>query len=603
MAVGRGTAVLVTVGLFLGAAQTAGAAVRSEYIAQPLALQGTLRVESDAADSIVVACVGARVEVNGAAPDTGPLECSRPTRIEVVGGPGDNRIDLGGITPAQSAGTYRGVAASATVDGGAGDDTIVGAAGGYVRIAGGAGNDWMQGRGGLDTYVFAPAPAPERDTIVEPVDPECDDSYVETNQPGRSSWTVVWDAVDFSALESDDSLTLDERAPEGQLASHRNRTVFSPRSSQGVAIEAVMAGPGNDRVTAHCMAVGSAGNDLLAGAGRAGSLLLGGLGDDSVTGGRGPDRLEGGAGADRIGGGAGEDGLVGESGDDTLHGGADGDVYLFGAADSAQSDLVGEASGPGLDVLSFDFGGGSRLTADLSRSSGVLARAQGFELRAEPGAARFFEGLVGTRGNDRLIGHDGRNHFWSGGGTDLVAGRRGNDVYHVDWSGLMPYWAYSWGEVWFGPFDRGSEAGRSVWTFAEIRRSRLRILETARGGFDTVNVSVRWLARTDGGVAVSGQVESGVRADLGAPVWIVDGGRVGALSARRGGARHLEGLRGTARHDGLFGNAAGNTIAGLGGPDRVFAGRGNDLCVNGIRPSDRDFLRGCERVRRQDPER
>jgi hypothetical protein len=569
-------------------------------------MQGTLLVESDAADSIVVSCLGGRVDVNGAPPDTGPLECSRANRIEVVGGPGDNRIDLSAIAPAQSFGTFRGVAAYASIDGRAGNDVIVGASGGLVRLVGGAGSDWLRGQAdAIDTYLFGPAAAPERDTIVEPATSDCDPSYDETNQPGRSSWTVPWDAIDFGLLAADDPLIYDERAPDGVLASHRNRIVLGARQRPGplVTIEAVRAGPGDDRLTSYCWAIGGAGNDLVAATGSDGALLLGGFGDDRLTGGPGPDRLFGAGGVDEIDGGGGADSLVGSGGDDHLRGGPDGDVYLFGAFDGSQADVVGEGSGSGVDVLSFDFGADAPVRADLSTRSPIVARARGFQLRAGPGTARFFEGLVGTKANDQLTGHVGSNHFWSGGGTDLVAGLRGNDVYHVDWTASMPYGVYAWGEVWHGPFDEVAPAGRSVWTIRRTPRSRLRILEFARGGFDTVNIAERWLSHMSGGYRLEGQIRSGVRASLSAPLWIVDAGRVGAMSAKPRGSRHLEGLRGTPLPDELVGNASSNVLEGRQDHDRVLAGSGKDLCLTALRARDRDFLRGCERTRRADPDR
>jgi Ca2+-binding RTX toxin-like protein len=606
MAVGRGAALLVTVGLFLAVAPAIEAAVRSAYVAASFAMQGTLRVESDEADSIVASCIGGRVQINGAPPDTGPLECFRANRIEIVGGPGDNRIDLSAIAPAQSFVIVRGVAAYATIEGRAGNDVIVGPSSGLVRLVGGAGSDWLQGQSdSIDTYIFGPAAASERDTIVEPATSDCDPSYGETNQPGRSNWTVPWDAVDFSDLTVDDRLIFDERAPNGVLASHRNRFVLSarPRPGTSVTIEAVRAGPADDRLTASCMAVGGEGNDVVAAAGADGALLIGGIGDDKLTGGRGPDRLYGASGVDDIDGGAGADVLVGARGNDLLTGGRDGDVYLFGAVDSSQEDVVREASGSGNDVLSFDFEADAPVVADLSTRSPVVARARGFQLRAEPGTARFIEGLIGTKGNDHLTGNDGSNHFWSGGGTDLVAGRRGNDVYHVDWTASMPFAVYDWGEVWVGPFNEVAPAGRSIRTVRKTPRSRLRIQESARSGLDTVNVAERWFSHVSGRYRLEGQIKSGVRADLSAPVWIVNAGRVGALTAKRGGSRHLEGLRGTAFPDKLIGNAAANILEGRQDHDRLLAGSGKDLCVTALTSRDRDVLSGCERTRRADPDR
>jgi Ca2+-binding RTX toxin-like protein len=564
-------------GLLLHGA-SAAAAVRSFYTPQPSFPQGTLRVESDADDPIVVACVGGRVEVNGEPPGTGPLECWRANRIEAIGGPGANRIDLGGIAPAQALGVGRGVAAFAVAAGGAGDDVIQGASGGFSLIVGGSGNDWLQGHArAINSYVFDAAETPERDTIVDPPTGRCDPSYFDSNRGGTSYWTVPWDALDFRSLRADDPVAVDTRALSGIVASHRNRLVFAA-GGLGIGVQAVAGGAGDDRIGFVCMAVGGDGDDMLAGTGTEGDLLLGGSGRDQLAGGGGPDHLNGGGGADELNGDAGEDALVGAGSNDVLRGGADGDVYLWTSSDGVQTDSVVETATRGGDTLFFGLAATTPVAVDLASRSGIIARANDLEVRASLETARLLEGIVGGRGNDRLLGNDRRNMFWSGGGTDLAVGRRGNDTYYVDWTATMPYGAYAWGEFWAGPFER-VETG---WPqFGPIPRSYLRVHETRGGGFDTVD-----LAHGDAGI------NRGVRADLNARRWVVRAGKLGLLSARDGGARNLEGLRGTDFRDTLIGNAAGNLLEGRSGLDRVLGGPGRDVCIR----RDGDFFRSCERI-------
>ena len=549
----------------------AHAAVRSSFSAPPTMLpsgHGTLRVESDAADPILLACIGDRVLVNGAHPDTGPLPCSLANRIEVRGGPGDNRIDLGGFAPAQLP-ELKGVSAYASIDAGPGDDVVIGPTGGLVTLVGGPGSDHLSG-GAFDTYVFGAADSPERDTIVEPATDRCDPTYSQTDRLGVSYWTVPWDALDFRSLGADDPVTVEQPAREGVLAVHRNRTVTVTGTDFGTRFEAIAGGAGADRIGRACMVRGEDGDDVLSG-GPDGDLLIGGLGDDRLVGGDGPDELDGNVGADAIDGGQGADALAGGPGDDVLHGGQGGDTYRFEAREGVQSDRVGEAAGSGVDVLSFDVA--VPVQADLT--AGRLARAGGSTVRAENGTARFFEGVIGGTGDDRMSGNAAANHFWSGGGNDLAEGKGGNDVYHADWSGSMPDAAYDWAGDWFGPFDRGVQSGRSYFTVLETRRSVLRLLERARDGFDTVDLSSRW----------EGQLR-GIRADLSRPLRIAEHPRVAVRSARRFGPRHLEGLRGTEGPDVLVGNAAANRLDG---------NVGRDTCV-AQRKLDR--VRNCERVRR-----
>src|SRR4029078_12413497 len=117
--------------------------------------------------------------------------------------------------PAQRDGIFRGIASSARIDGGAGDDAIVGPTNGFVQLVGGPGSDVMEGRSVVDTYVFGPATDLERDTVVEPVNPGCDPTYFDTIQPTVSWWTVTWDALDFRSLAPNDGVTVDGNAPDG----------------------------------------------------------------------------------------------------------------------------------------------------------------------------------------------------------------------------------------------------------------------------------------------------------------------------------------------------------------------------------------------------
>jgi Ca2+-binding RTX toxin-like protein len=559
--------------------------------------QGTLRIAGDAAnDSIVVGCVGGRVVINGNAPDTGPLECTKPVTIDVKGGAGADSIDLGGIAPAQMNGVFRGVAAYASVDGGEGDDVIVGPAGGLVTIVGGPGNDWLAGRA-IDRYVFDSAVFPERDTIVEPRMYECEPSYFESNRAGLSYWTVPWDSLDFRALGPSEPVLVDEPARTGMLAVHGARTIDFAGTGAGTAIEAIAGGAGPDRIAGACMAVGGAGDDVLQGT-SAGDLLLGGAGDDRLLGGDGPDTLDGGRGVDQLEGEGGEDALAGGEGIDGLTGGDGGDTYLFSAT-TGPNDFVDERKGRGVDVLSFELQADDPVTVDLSAPT-VVARARDLEVTtANPGAGRFLEGVIGGAGDDRLLGHAGRNHFWGGGGSDLAVGRAGDDTYHVDWVGSMPYGAYNWGEVWSGPFDRGSQSFRSVWQGLRTPWSLLRIAEAEHGGFDKVDAAELLLTSSVTASRLEGQLDF-ARVDLSSPDWIIRTEEVAVRSAGRGGARNLEGVRGTSGADVLIGNDANNFLEGRGGPDRLTGRRGIDTCVT---LGDGDRLRGCERVRRTSRDR
>lgn len=451
--------------------------------------QGTLRIESDGSDAISLAWSDGFVAVNGRAPETGPLRCSLASAIDILGGPGNNVITVSGSLPNASFGVFRGISGSTSIRGGAGDDVVIGPTVGFARLEGGLGDDLLEGRA-LDRYVFRSTDNPELDTIVETKSRSCSPSFFDSNQPGLTQWTVPWDAADFTALPASDPVTLDAARPAGILAIHRNRTIRLERPGF-VAIEAVAGGSADDVLLGACMTVGGPGDDRLAG-GKEGDLLLGGPGNDELDGREGPDTLNGGPGNDVLRGGRGADALAGTQGNDSSFGDAGGDVYLFQPAGVAEAELVTEGRTAGVDVLSFALPPDASVTANLAAPRQVVASAPGLIVRTNTDGSQAFEGVIGGAGPDRLNGTGAANHFWSGGGTDLVAGGRGNDVYHIDWAASMPYGAYGyWEEPWGGPFERGISAQRALYD-SEAQAplaSVLQVLEARGGGVDTLEPS------------------------------------------------------------------------------------------------------------------
>jgi Ca2+-binding RTX toxin-like protein len=570
------------------------AAVTSRY--EPLGAsfpQGTLFVASDAADAIAVTCYAGFVVVNGAAPQTGQLACSALNRLNVTGGPGDNRIDVAGITlfPIYP-GASRGITSSATIDGGAGDDVIRGPTRAIVRITGGPGSDRLEGNA-IDRYVFGAAQSPELDTIVERATPWCVPSFADTNQLNLTIWTVAWDALDFGGLAADDGVVVDGTAPAGLLAQHRNRTVRLAGAG-GVALEAIAGGDGGDVIAGGCMVVGNGGDDRLSGTAARGDLVLGGPGADALAGAGSDDVLAGGADGDTLDGGAGADSLFGGPGDDELVGGAGGDAYLFDWSDGAQSDTVAEGRANGVDVLALRFTG--PVVAKLAPEGPTLATAERTTVLGRPGTAGNLEGLIGGTSNDRLTGNAGANHFWSGGGLDLVDGRGGDDTYHVNWLASMPSPAYAyWDSAWFGPFEREVIPAYSPWDEGSI--STLRVLERPQGGRDAIDLVERFAPEGDR-EPIDGGLESGVRVDLSAGRWILRSPELRVESARARGGALLEIVRGSWQADTLIGNAANNELEGRQGADHVDGRAGHDTCLVHERA---DRLRSCERLRDHDP--
>jgi Ca2+-binding RTX toxin-like protein len=587
------------VGLALATAEPSPAAVTARFSSAFPMGQGTLRVASDTSDAITLTCSDGFVVVNGDAPDTGPVRCSLANAIQVIGGPGDNVIAVSGSLPAGTFGVFRGASGLTSIQGGAGDDVVIGPTNGFARLEGGPGDDVLEGRT-LDRYLFGPAETPELDTIVESPQTSCSPSFFDSNQPGLTYWTVPWDAADFTELAASDPVTLAAASPAGIFAIHRNRTIRLDRPGS-VSIEAVAGGAGNDILAGACMTLGGPGDDRLAGS-REGDLILGGPGNDELEGRDGPDTLNGGSGEDRLHGGQGDDALAGMHGNDSSFGGAGGDIYLFEPTGGSEAERVTEERTSGVDVLSFALPADSSMTASLGARGDVVASARGLIVRTEAGGAAQIEGVIGGAGPDRLIGSAGANHFWSGGGIDLVAGGPGNDTYHVDWAASMPYGAYGfWEEPWGGPFDRGVQPRRSLYDQESEtpRASVLRLAEPRAGGIDALDLAESWMVSPGSASRLQGHLR-GARVDLSAARQIMRTRWIQVVAARQRAGANLERVRGTSYQDVLIGNSAANVLEGRHSRDLVIGRGGSDTCLTYRRE---DVLRGCEHVRPRDPDR
>ena len=175
-------------------------------------------------------------------------------------------------------------------------------------------------------------------------------------------------------------------------------------TNYGEVSGSVLSGSGVDQLANHGSVFGSlnagAGNDIIDNShGYVQNLIIGGLGDDTITGGDGRDvvygdnvsgdstggvdSITGGYGDDVLNGGYGGDTLLGNQGDDTLYGNQDNDVLHGGQGDDTLYGGQGGDSlngGVGDDVLvgglgndTFVFSGpgfGHDTISDLARASG-----------------------------------------------------------------------------------------------------------------------------------------------------------------------------------------------------------------------------------------
>jgi Ca2+-binding RTX toxin-like protein len=399
-----------------------------------------------------------------------------------------------------------------TLMGDGGDDTLIGtpisliAMGGAFSMAGGEGNDSVTLGA---SYMTAQVTGGNGDDVlsvgagVETVDGGAgNDTIIAHNTPvtfsdGADSY-MGGNGIDLLSYEG---LTNATQGVTVNLAASVTSGSLGNDSLSG--IENVLTGAGNDSVLGNGVA------NILSG-GNGDDTLVGGAGADTVLGGLGNDLIQGGNGNARLAGGDGADTLVAGGGNETLLGGGGDDLYLMAASADADP-IIDDASGndtvslvgggvneisaiavPGeLDgitgIEAFDLAGtGSRLgltrTAVIALSDTDVLRVYGsgndslvFEDTGwnrgatADGFVTFTNGsatvlaveslvsvvavpttgndaLTGTSGNDvidllagndsylgldgndAILGNDGNDTIYGGNGADSIAGGNDNDV-------------------------------------------------------------------------------------------------------------------------------------------------------------------------------
>ncbi|WP_276617279.1 calcium-binding protein, partial [Pseudomonas syringae] len=388
--------------------------------------------------------------------------------------------------------TLQGLAGNDTMYGGLGNDTLLGGAGrdtlygedgddtllggtdndsltggnGNDVLDGGAGNDTLEGGKGSDTYIFAKGSGSDsidnltyNDTTLNKLDVvrldglnsgdvslrrESDDLIVQILQTGEA----LRIRSHFSAESSNWSYAIDQlQFADGSVWDRAQIT------------SALLDGTGgNDTITGYDTAdtlSGLAGNDTLNGR-NGNDLLDGGDGRDSLNGEAGDDTLLGGAGNDTLSGGEGNDILDGGTGNDSLEGGKGSDIYVFrrgSGQDTISNYTYNDSTSNRLDVVRLE----GLNTGDVSirRESDDLViqiRQTGETLRVSShfttdqtyGYAidqlQFADGtiwdqaqitsalLIGTEGNDSIIGYATADELVGLEGDDVLSGRTGDDL-------------------------------------------------------------------------------------------------------------------------------------------------------------------------------
>ena len=265
--------------------------------------------------------------------------------------------------------------------------------------------------------------------------------------------------------------------------------------------------------------------------------IVGTNGDDILTGTNSQNRIEGRGGNDSLFGLAGDDVLVGGTGNDTLEGGLGDDQYRFETTTGVGlgNDTIYEVPNGGTDLVDFSglpVGLGNLDLGTATRQSlagGLLTLTN--QKSASDNSVGEIEDLIGTLGNDTVIGNSLENRFEMLAGDDAVTGGGGSDIYVF----------------------RGRNLGSDT------------ITESVTGtGRDTLDFT---------------GFDAPLTLDLSSSA---PQNQSGQLSLTLTGVAAIENVLGTSFNDTILGNELENAIFGAAGSDTLDGRAGNDRLVAGL---------------------
>jgi len=316
----------------------------------------------------------------------------------------------------------------------------------------------------------------------------------------------------------------------------------------------------------------------------------------SVTGSAGADQIAGTDGDDVLNGADGEDTLVGGAGADVLDGGAGYDVASYASAKAGVTvnlATVGpqNTGGAGLDTLS-GIEGVSGSAFDDTLYAGVLRAV------LEGGAGD--DRLYGGAASDLLLGGAGNDHIYGSAGADVIDGGAGLDFARYDSSGAGVSVDLSTGVA------SGGDAAGDTLTGVEgvVGSAFADVIQGGAGdnvfygqadsdvlkGFGGNDVldggdGADILDGGDGSDTLLGGAGYDVASYASARSAVtVNLGTTGAQDTGGGGVDTLtgiEGLTGSAFNDVVYTAAAGGTVDGGAGDDRLYGEAGVDRLLGG----------------------
>jgi Ca2+-binding RTX toxin-like protein len=478
------------------------------------------------------------------------------------------------------------------------DDTLIGTAGwgdeANNTLEGGAGNDTLIGLGGDDDYDGGAG----NDTAV--LD-ENRAAYTITYDAATQTYTLTsaWGVNHVRAVETlqfaDGALSVASLFGGGNNDDNLTGTAGQDDLNGGGGNDSLYALAGNDRVD------GGAGDDVLAG-GAGDDALIGGIGRDAAsysdataavsvdlrvsgaqaTGGGGTDTLTG---IEDLVGSAFDDTLTGTTGDNALRGGAGNDM-LIGLGGNDIFD-----GGDGIDTVSYEASGSLDTTIDLALTGPqAIGSSQVTLINVENAIASSYWG--GT-----LKGNSAANHLTGGINASTLMGRGGNDVldgtlgradtasYAEAANGVTVDLTLS------GPQNTGEGSDTLIAienltgsAFADTLKGSSGDNVLIGGAGDDMLFGRGGSNRLDGGDGFDTvsyeDAAAAVRVDLS-----VTGGQYTGVSSDW--LINFERVVGSGFADTLIGNAGANALSGGGGIDVLAGGLGRDTLTGG---ADRDVF-------------
>ena len=183
----------------------------------------------------------------------------------------------------------------------------------------------------------------------------------------------------------------------------------------------LLGGDGNDTITLtdeDSEAHGGNGNDILYADDIEDSILIGGIGNDTLTGYAGDDDLYGQEGNDTLYGGSGIDHIYGGNGEDTIYG-EDGNDFIEG---NNGADIIN--GGDGADNISGG-NGNDQIVGGLGNDY-IYGDDGDDDIQGNLGN----DNLYGGYGNDIIVGNDGEDGLDGGAGSDNLSGGADDDTLY-----------------------------------------------------------------------------------------------------------------------------------------------------------------------------